>query len=69
MLEVNPTARPPAHSTSSPMPNPDNEDAPHQHNTSGTHAPPSTTTPPAPTPPTKGRTAKTGAQQHHNRAP
>ena len=41
---------------------PHNEDAPHQHNTSGTHAPPSTTTPPAPTPP------RTGGQKDRRRA-
>lgn len=51
VLRVNPTARPPAHSTcKAPMPNPKNEDAPHQKTQQNQHAPKHHTTP-TPRPP------------------
>ena len=52
----------------SPHAQPHNEDAPHQHTASGTHAPPSTT-PPRPRPPRKADDEDQRPARHHNRAP
>ena len=70
-MRVNPTARPPAHSTcKAPMPNPKNEDAPHQKTQQNQHAPKHRTTP-TPRPPTNKQEDSTGgaARHHKHRAP